>query len=628
MTLVSSRRGAGALEPAPSWITRAWKWGAGSLSAGAALVSILSSVRSITGTEQVRWIGVAPGADTAWSLGDTLQLATTITDAHGGVLPGVRVGWTSTDTSVAAVDSSGTVVARAPGMATVVAAAGGRIAQARVVVRPRPAAIRVFGDSTIRLPEDSALRLVARVVDARRHPIPGQTVGWRSADPSVATVDTAARVTAVAAGRTMLVASGGDLTAEVALEVYPVPATMTVQGGDGQRAPAGRRLGAPVRAQIVSRGGRPLPGIPVRFSLADSTGRAEPEVDTSDAEGLVRTSWSLGPQPGRQRLALAVEGRRAVGAVVTADADPLPENTRVAAVGPSQTAAIREALAEPVAVRVTDSLGLPLADVLVAWSTEAGGVIAGESPRTDSLGEARARWTLGARAGTQRAWAQVGGSRTIPRVALEALAEPGPAASLAPVRSATPRGVVGQPVGGALELRVSDLSGNAVPGVSVTLRPANGSVRERTAVSDSAGRVVVTWTLGPAAGLQHLTASAEGVERPVELTAQARPGPAAKLVIEGLPALAPAGQALAKPVEVVVSDAYGNAVPGALVAFTPKSGRATPARARADESGRATARWVLGPTVGEQRIEAAVKETGKQATGMIRAIAPGKRRKR
>ena len=99
-------------------------------------------MRSITGAQQVRWIGVAPAADTAFALGDTLQLATTITDGHGGVLPGVSVGWTSTDTSVASVDSAGTVVVRSPGATTIVAAAGGHIAQARILVRPRPAAIR------------------------------------------------------------------------------------------------------------------------------------------------------------------------------------------------------------------------------------------------------------------------------------------------------------------------------------------------------------------------------------------------------------------------------------------------------------------------------------------------------
>src|SRR5215216_6448341 len=94
-----------------TWIVRAWKWGAGSLSAGAALVSILSSVRSLP-ADHVRWIGVRPTADTAWAIGDSIQLALTITDAHGGIVPGVRVGWTSTDTNVATVDSAGTVVAR------------------------------------------------------------------------------------------------------------------------------------------------------------------------------------------------------------------------------------------------------------------------------------------------------------------------------------------------------------------------------------------------------------------------------------------------------------------------------------------------------------------------------------
>src|SRR5215213_3433320 len=120
----SPKRDALAARPGCRWIVQAWKWGAGSLSAG-----------------HVRWIGVRPTADTAWSIGDSIQLALTITDAHGGIVPGVRVGWTSTDTAVVTVDSAGTVVARSVGVATVVAAAGGRIAQSRILVRPRAAAI-------------------------------------------------------------------------------------------------------------------------------------------------------------------------------------------------------------------------------------------------------------------------------------------------------------------------------------------------------------------------------------------------------------------------------------------------------------------------------------------------------
>jgi len=624
---VASKRIAPALEAPPSVFARAWKWGAGTLSAGAALVSIISSVRSITGAEQVRWIGVAPAADTAWSLGDTLQLATTLTDAHGGVLPGVRVGWTSTDTVVAAVDSGGAVVARASGAATIVAAAGGHIAQSRIVVRPRPAAIRVYGDSMLRVPEDTSLRLVARVVDARQHAVPGQTIVWRSADPSVAAVDSAARVSAMGAGRTTLVAAGADINAEIPIEVYPVPATVTVQAGDGQRTTAGRQLATPVRAQIVSRGGRPLAGVAVRFAVSDSGGQVQPGIDTSNSEGLVGAAWSLGQHPGRQRLTLVVIDRPMVGTTVAADADPSPENTRLVAVDGPHTAAVGEALAEPVAVRVTDSTGVPVSDVLVAWSADNGGSIAGEAPRTDSLGQARARWALGPRAGAQRAWAQVGLGRSVTRVAIEASAAAGPAAALTAVRAGALRGTAGELLTPGPELRVTDRGGNPVPGAVVTLKPSSGAVKEREAVTDSLGRVALVWTLGPQAGTQRLTASVPGVERTVELTAQVRAGPAAKIALGDLPATAPGGELLPRPVEAAVTDIHGNPVPDAVVSFTAKAGKVAPSRARTDASGHAAARWTLATSAGDQRIEALVKDGGYRASGTVRATAPPRRRK-
>jgi len=623
---IASKRIAPALEAPPSLFARAWKWGAGTLSAGAALVSIISSVRSITGAEQVRWIGVAPTADTAWSLGDTLQLATTLTDAHGGVLPGVRVGWTSTDTAVAAVDSGGAVLARAPGAVTIVAAAGGHIAQSRIVVRPRPAAIRIYGDTLLRVPEDTAFRLVARVVDARQHAIPGQTIAWRSADPSVAAVDSAAKVSAMGAGRTTLVAAGGEISAEVPIEIYPVPATVTVQAGDGQRATAGRQLTTPVRAQIVSRGGRPLAGVAVRFGISDSGGQVQPEVDTSNSEGLVAASWSLGQHAGRQRLTMVVIDRPMVGTTVAADADPSPENTRLVAVDAPHTAAVGETVADPVAVRVTDSLGVPVSDVLITWSADNGGAITGEAPRTDSLGEARARWTLGHRAGAQRAWAQVGLGRSVTRVALAAIAAPGTPATLTALRAGALRGVAGELLAPAPELRVTDRAGNPVPGVTVSLKPASGSVEERAAVTDSTGRVAVAWTLGPLAGTQRLTASSAGVERTVELTAQVRAGAAAKIALGDLPATALGGEPLPRPVQAAVTDIHGNPVPDAMVTFTAKVGKVTPARARTDAAGHAAARWTLATSAGEQRIEVVVKDGGYRASGTVHATAPAKRR--
>jgi hypothetical protein len=607
-------------------MVRAWKWGAGTLSAGAAAVSILSSVRAITPEQQVRWIGVAPAADTAWAIGDTIHLAITITDGHGGVLPGVSVGWTSTDTAVAAVDSAGTVVTRSAGAATVVAAAGGRIAQSRILVRPRPDAIRVLGDTLLRVPEGGTTRLMARVVDARRHAVPGQSIVWRSADPSVATVDSAARLTGVTAGQGTLVASSGDLTTEVPVEVYPVPATITLLGGDGQHAPAGRRLPGAVKAQVVSRGGRPMADVAVRFSLADGADHVEQEIDTSDADGIVQAGWTLGARPGRHRIALGVEGDGSVTTFVAADADPVPENTRITSTGEPPSGRVGEPLGDAVEVVVADSAGAPLADVPVSWAADGGGTIAGDSPRTDSLGAARARWTLGPRAGPQQAYAQVGSLRAVPRLTLRATALPGPAESVALVRRAALRGQVDQPLAPAVALRVSDRAGNPVPDVAVTLRPASGSVAVRAPVTDSMGRVAVNWTLGPAAGTQRLVASAQGVERVIELTAEARPGPAARAGFESVPASSAAGRPLAQPVALTVADEHGNGLPGALVVFTSRSGKVTPGKVRTDSTGRAETRWQLGSAPGDQALEAAVKGSGLRVTATVRAVAPAKGR--
>jgi hypothetical protein len=621
--VASSRRGAVAEPPAHGWIARAWKWGAGSLSAGAALVSILSSVREATGAGQVRWIGVAPAADTAWAIGDTIQLTTTITDGHGSALPGLSVGWTTTDSSVASVDSGGTVVARTPGATTIIAAAGGRIAQSRILVRQRPATIRVLGDTLPRLPEGSVTRLVARVVDARRHAVPGQTITWRSADPATASVDSAARVTASLAGRVLLIATSDDLTAELPIEVYPVPATITLLSGDGQHAPAGGPLPAAVRAQVVSRGGRPMPGVAVGFQADDESSRVDQETDTSDADGIVQARWTLGARPGRQRLALGIDGMPPIATLVVAEADPVPANTRITLVDSALSGPAGAALSALVAVRVADSLGLPVADVPVTWET-AGGAIEAAGARTDSLGEARARWTLGPRSGAQQAYVHVGASHAVPRVVATATALPGSAASLARVGTVPLRGQVGRPLAKPVVFRVTDRSGNPVPGAAITLRPASGSVPVRAPVTDSLGRAEVAWTLGPTAGAQRLRASVAGVERPLELTSDARPGAGAKVTLDGVPASGTAGRTLPRPITIAVTDSFGNTVAGALVVFAVRAGKVAPRRVRTDGEGRAVVRWTLGKSAGEQRLEATVTDGGIRAVAKVRAVSAGK----
>jgi hypothetical protein len=609
-------------------ISHLWRWAAGVISVGAGLVSILSESNSIkaqfepdsiSSATAVRWIGISPTGDTATAIGDTIQLAVTATDARGNALLGARTLWSSTDTAVASVDSAGTVIARGGGATAIMVTIGGKAARAHVYVKQRPSGLRTVGDSLFRVAEGGRGKALAHVVDARGHEIGGFTPKWRTADASIAAVDSLGNATAIAPGRTTFTATSDLMVAQLAVEVYPVPSSLTLLSGDGQRAPVGRRVARPITVQVVSRSGRPIQGVPVRFVLDEGSGKVEPEADSSDAQGIARATWTLGGRPGRQSLSATADGVTSP-TVVTAEAEPVAANTRITVASEHLEGPAGGTLAEPVAVRVTDSSGVSLLDVPVAWTAADDGSILAAEARTDSMGEARARWTLGPRSGTQRAYVQVGSARTVPRFAVSAKALAGVASKASLVGTSTNEGSVGKVLRPPVEIRVVDRAGNDVPGVLVTLLPSSGSVADSVPSTDSTGRVRVSWTLGRTAGVQRLTARVEGIERAIEITARAR-------------AASPANLAFATPkpgtekrsiqsLDVDLTDAYGNPVVDQPVVFSTKFGSVSPARVMTDAKGRAHTRWTPGSKVGKRTLVAAVKGTDARATFVLEPPAP------
>jgi hypothetical protein len=583
------------------------------LSGGAALVSILSYTSSAgiavpgvpTPASRAHSVTVAPALDTVTAVGDTIQLAAMITDSGGTVLAGVTPSWSSGDASVAEVSPAGTVMIRGPGTAVIMVRVGSVETRARVVVVQRAAALQM-DDTLLQVPEGDRRALGARVLDARGNPIVGADVTWSAPDRAVAKVEGADAV-GVSPGRTSFLAMAGPLQAPLPVEVVPVAGSITVLGGDGQRGPAGGELPVPVTAQIVSRSGRPIAGVVASFHSAVAGALAEPVLDTSDARGMVKTMWRLGELPGRQQLSVAVQGV-STSPTVGAEADPLPANTRMEIMTPDLRGRVGDTLPEPVVVRVTDSLGRALADLPVAWSPIEGGGFTAHTTRTDSLGEARATWKLGAKAGRQRARVQVGNARTMPPVRLVAVAEPGPAAAVRPASGDRQTGAVGQPLPQAVVLRATDLHGNPVAGVVLRVLPAAGRSDASEVTTDSTGRAKVIWTLGRTAGLQRLTARLQGDTAQTEITAVARSGKAVKLAFVSPPESGKPGRALPKPLVVEVTDSYGNPVAGQTIVFKASSGSVTPTRGLSDASGRTTVRWTLGPKA--QRPELAAKVSG------------------
>ena len=101
--------------------------------------------------------------------------------------------------------------------------------------------------------------------------------------------------------------------------------TISVVSGGNQRGIAGQTLPLPIIVKVRDESGRPAPAIPVLFRAA--AGEAGSPADTTDAEGIASTTWSLGWSPGAQKLSVrfASDQYDFLYAVAVATTNPLAD---------------------------------------------------------------------------------------------------------------------------------------------------------------------------------------------------------------------------------------------------------------------------------------------------------------
>jgi hypothetical protein len=508
---MASGTSAGALGAAGKWFTAI-------LTTMAAIVALLVNAQSLGLTSwlgatdlgfsgyAVRRLLVTPRADSLEALGDTAVLAVTATDRRGAVLIGVPLLWASEDTTIAIVDSTGVVVARGPGQVRITATVREHQATATILVRQQVARIAISGDSTLTLPEADSARVTAIPFDARGSRVRGGTVHWSSTDTFVVTVDSTGRIRSKAPGRALVMATAGGPQGSVTVDVRLTPFRLRVVNGNEQHAATGRALPDPVTIEVLSRSGQPVPGTEV--ILAVEQGALESERLRSDARGRIQPGWTLGDRPGPQLLRGRIAGNDSV-IVVRAEADPVSASTRIELADSVRTGAAGLTLNPPVILRLTDADGLPLPDVPVSWTAADGGSVLPLAPRTDSLGQAIGRWTLGRKTGKQRLRVQVGDARSMPGFTMTALSTAGAPATLTLVSGADQKVAAGkraQPF--VLQLR--DSLGNPVAGVKLSVTASTGTVADTAPVSDNAGRATVRWTAGTTPGDATLQATMTG----------------------------------------------------------------------------------------------------------------------
>jgi large repetitive protein len=238
--------------------------------------------------------------------------------------------------------------------------------------------------------------------------------------------------------------------------------------------------------------------------------------------------------------------------------------------GNGQAATVSSALPENLVVRVLDSRDRPVAGQRVEFSAAAGsGVLTPASTDTDADGRASTQWVLGPGTGVQSATARPVGNGA-PASLVASFSATGTASQAARVVKHAGDGqtaTAGTAVAIPPAVRVFDANNNPVAGAPVTFAVASGggTVTPTTPVSTNAEGIAAatSWTLGPVAGPNSLTATVGGAGvsgSPVTFQATGAVGSANRLVFSVQPVNASVGAAITPAVEVQIQDAAGNAI--------------------------------------------------------------------
>jgi adhesin/invasin len=482
----------------------------------------------------------------------------------------------------------------------------------------------------LRLSADSAevgvgrdFQLRAYPLDATRALVIGASVTWQSADASIASVDDAGLVTGVAMGHTSVVATSGALTDTtfVAVELPPILALSA--DSVGFDVIAGGASPTPQSVTVTNAGVLALAGLSV-----DSIGYGP---GVSDWLAAVLDSPTA---PAALDLTVAPGGTTTAGVlfahvfVSAVEANGSPADVLVTLTvasgaatsltiddGNDQTATAGAAVATAPSVRLVDAFENPVVGTQVAFAvTGGGGIVTGAPATVNAAGIARlGSWTLGNTAGPNQVMATFGG---LTPVVFDASGVPGPASQVVVTAGANQSAVAGSPVATPPSVAVQDANDNGVVGVAVTFTVAGGGGNVTGANQTTGPTGVATvgsWTLGPAAGPNSLTASAAGVATPATIDASGLTGQANSIAAQ-------AGNAQADTVAATLAVAYSvrvvdtnlNGVQGVSVLWSVTGGggtiaaSATSTSVATDANGVSTAVRVLGTAPGAHTATAAV----------------------
>jgi hypothetical protein len=536
-----------------------------------------------------------------------IPLTARITDAYGNPVPGVTVNYGAPGSGPSVTLSSATVTTDSTGQAKVTATANGTAGGFTVtasVTGAAPASFHLTNTvlaggavqaiagtpQTAPILSDFSAKLVVHVVDSNGNNIPRAIVTFGAPGTGPSAVLSATKVEADSMGiasvtGTANIVLGGPYTVTASVAgLTPAQFALTntvgeavniaIVSGTPQNAGVLTTFAQPLVIKVTDSGGNPVPNFTVVFIVPPSGASAVLSATTltTDATGQASVTAMANSIPGTYTVIAALpDGDIAVSFGLTNGTGP-PRNLAVLS-GTAQTTAVGSAFA-PLVVLVTDAAGNPVPGVAVSFVAPSSGASATVSATATTGLNGRATVSAYANnvAGSYLVTASVAGISG--PVAFSLTNTPGPPASLT-ILSGTPQSAtVSMAFTFPLVVKATDAVGNPVSGATITFTaPGNGpsaALSARTVVTDDGGSAYVMAVANTIAGTYNVVAASPipGVApRPFTLTNT--PGPPTNVkAASGTPQTAAVGKQFANALQVVVTDAFGNPIPGAVVAFS------------------------------------------------------------
>ena len=173
------------------------------------------------------------------------------------------------------------------------------------------------------------------------------------------------------------------------------PRAIAKVSADSQTTAAGVKMAQPLVVLVTGKGGTPLAGSVVEWTIGNGGGTLSDSISTTDANGRAQTTYTPGTAPGVARITAAAGGIPSIFFTITLVAGPATALTPVGFANPAAVAGSVLTLS----VKLGDAFGNAIAGKTVNW-VAAGGSISATTSTTDTGGVASVTYTIGTDPGT------------------------------------------------------------------------------------------------------------------------------------------------------------------------------------------------------------------------------------